>query len=163
MLFASEDLCFLGHQSSPQSLTGGVSVWVVDVAAKGQVVIGLHGLLGRRATGVVGTDPHEFQLGHGAVGRVVLESFVPDVEPELVRDAQVELWVVLNRVVDQVSGVGSARQPCCSCTTGFRRRTRKPLCRCRGRSTVAQWSTRSASGISNKELFTAVLLPLSAP
>ena len=74
----------------------------VDIAAKRQVVIGLHGLRGGRAAGVVGTDPHELQLGHRTVADVVLEVLIPDIEAELVGDAQVELRIVLDRVVDQV-------------------------------------------------------------
>ena len=74
----------------------------VDKAANGQVVVGLHDLSRRRAASVVGTDPHELQLGHPIVLDVVLEVLIPDIEAELVGDAQVELRIVLHRVVDQV-------------------------------------------------------------
>ena len=74
----------------------------VDKTANGQVVIGLHGCRGRLPAGVVGADPHELQLGHGAVGNVVLEILIPDIEAILVGDAQVELRVVLDGVVHQV-------------------------------------------------------------
>ena len=78
----------------------------VDKAAKGQVVIGLHGLRRWRAASVVGADPHELQLGHRTVLDVVLEILIPDIEAELVGDAQIELRVVLDRVVDQVGERG---------------------------------------------------------
>ena len=74
----------------------------VDKAAKGQVVIGLHGLRGRRAAGVVGADPHHLQLRHVTSGHVLGEILLPDIDAELVGDAQIELRVVLDRVVDQV-------------------------------------------------------------
>ncbi len=74
----------------------------VDKAAKGQVVIGLHGLRGRRAAGVVGADPHQFQLGHRTGLDVLLEILLPDIEAVLVGDAQIELRVILDRVLHHV-------------------------------------------------------------
>ena len=74
----------------------------VDKAAQGQVVIGLHGLRGRRAAGVVGADPHDFQLGHRTGRHVLGEVLLPDIDAVLVGDAQIELRVVLDRVFHQV-------------------------------------------------------------
>jgi hypothetical protein len=73
-----------------------------DKAAKGQVVVGLHGDRLWRAASVVGADPHELQLGHRTGGDVILEILIPDIEAELVGDTQVELWVGLVGCVDQV-------------------------------------------------------------
>src|SRR5208283_1964118 len=74
----------------------------VDKAAKRQVVIGLHRCRVRRATGVVGADPYEFQLGYLTGRHVILEILIPDVKAILVGDAQIELRVVRDRIVDQV-------------------------------------------------------------
>ena len=70
----------------------------VNKAAKGQVVIGLHGCRVRRAAGVVGADPHELQLGHRTVGHVLGEVLLPDIDAVLIGNAQIELRVVLDRV-----------------------------------------------------------------
>ena len=70
----------------------------VDKASKGQVVIGLHGLRVRRAAGMVGADPHDAQLRHRTCLLRRYEILLPDIEAELVGDAQIELRVVLDRV-----------------------------------------------------------------
>ena len=81
----------------------------VDKAAKGQVVIGLHGCRVRRATGVVGADPHELQLGHLTGRYVLIEVLLPDIEAVLVGDVQIELRIVLNRVLVRGSGAGCTK------------------------------------------------------
>ena len=107
----------------------------IDKAAKGQVVIGLHGWRGRRAAGVVGADPHELQLGYRAVRHVVGEVLLPDIDAELVGDAQIELRVVLDRVVDQVRERGVRGDRVVVVELASPCQTRRPLCRCRSRST----------------------------
>src|SRR5271165_7525450 len=81
----------------------------IDKTAKGQVIIGLHGLRRRRAAGVIRADPHELQLGYRAVCHVVGEVLRPDIDAELVGNAEIELRVVLDRVVYQVGERGVRR------------------------------------------------------
>ena len=82
----------------------------VDKAAKSQIVIGLHGCRVRRATGVVGADPHELQLGHLAGRNVMIEVLLPDIEAVLVGDVQIELRVLLNRVLVETSAAECTRR-----------------------------------------------------
>src|SRR5271169_67122 len=70
----------------------------VDIAAKSQVVVSLHGLRGWRAAGVVRANPHHLELGYCTSRHILGEVLLPDIDAELVRDAQVELRVVLDRV-----------------------------------------------------------------
>ena len=83
----------------------------IDEAPKRQVVIGLHGHRRRRATGMVGADPHHAQLRHGTGRYILCEVLLPDVDAELVGNVQVELRIVLDRVLDEVRkrGVGANR------------------------------------------------------
>src|SRR5579862_1420838 len=83
----------------------------IDEAPNGEVVISLHGLRRRRATGMVGADPHHAQLGHSSVPYIFLEILLPDIDAELVGNVQVELRIVLDRVVDEIRkrGVGANR------------------------------------------------------
>ncbi len=74
----------------------------VNVAAERQVVIGLHRHGVRWSASMVGTDPDEAQLRHHPVIHVVIEVLNPDIEAELVGDAQIELRIVLNRVTNYV-------------------------------------------------------------
>src|SRR5208283_1758030 len=62
----------------------------VDKAAKSQIFVVLHGCRVRRAASVDGADPHHLQLGNRTCGDVALEVLIPDIEAELVGDAQVE-------------------------------------------------------------------------
>jgi hypothetical protein len=74
----------------------------VDNAPNGQVVIGLFGSRVRRAGGVVAHDPQEFQLGHRTGRQVFGEVLLPDIDPVLIGDAQIELRVIWNRDLGQV-------------------------------------------------------------
>ena len=60
---------------------------------------------------MVGADPHHAQLRHGTGRYVFCEVLLPDIDAELVGDAQVELRIVLDRVFDEVRkrGVGADR------------------------------------------------------
>ena len=72
---------------------------VVDNAPNGQIVIGLFGVRGRRAAGVVVHDPQDAQRRHRAGRDVVVEVLQPHIDAELVGDAQIELREVLDEVV----------------------------------------------------------------
>ena len=72
---------------------------VVDDAPNGQVVIGLFGVRGRRAAGVVVHDPQDAQRGHRTGRDVFVEVLQPQIDAELVGNAQIELREVLDEVV----------------------------------------------------------------
>src|SRR4029077_10191282 len=62
---------------------------VVDNAANGQVVIGLFGGPGRRAAGVVVDYPQDAQRGNGTRLDVILEVLHPQIDAELVGNAEI--------------------------------------------------------------------------
>ena len=64
---------------------------VVDNAPNSQVVIGLFGVRGRRAAGVVVHDPQDAQRRHRTGRDVLVEVLHPQIDAELVGDAQIEL------------------------------------------------------------------------
>jgi hypothetical protein len=72
---------------------------VVDNAPNGQVVIGLFGLRGGRAGGVVVHDPQLFHRRHRTLRDVIIEVLHPQIDAALVGDAQIEIWEVLDHVV----------------------------------------------------------------
>src|ERR1700761_3625141 len=84
---------------------------VVDDAPYGQVVIGLFGVRGWRATGVVTHDPEDTQRWDRTVRDVILEVLLPDIDAELVRNAQIEL----REVCDEVVRHGRERGLCLDC------------------------------------------------
>ena len=54
---------------------------------------------GRRAAGVVAHDPQHAQRGHRTGRDVIVEVLQPQIDAELVRNAQIELREVLDQVV----------------------------------------------------------------
>ena len=71
---------------------------VVDHAAHCKVIVGLLRIRRRRAARVVVHDPQDAQCGHRACAQVLVEVLQPQIDAELIGNAEIELGEVLDQV-----------------------------------------------------------------